>query len=136
LTSVPYISKFEYAHERDRADGVIEARLIPLVAARFKALAAPGRLALLAALHEGERSVSELVAATRRGQPNVSQHLANLSRAGLVSSRRQANRVLYRLADPYLARICDAVCESLAREAERSRRSAARLRPRRGSRRG
>ena len=102
---------------------MIEKRLIPLVAARFKALSEPGRLLILSALHDGEHSVGELVEATGRGQPNVSQHLASLLRAGLVSSRREANRVLYRLADPYLVRICGAVCESVTKSAgEQGRR--------------
>jgi ArsR family transcriptional regulator len=110
---------------------MIEAGLIPLVAARFKALSEPGRLAILAQLHGGERSVTELARATARGQPNVSQHLAQLLQAGLVASRRQANRVLYRLADPYVQRICDAVCASVARDAERRSRTLAALAPRR-----
>ena len=102
---------------------MIERRLIPLVAARFKALAEPGRLAILSALQDGERSVSELTEATARSQPNVSQHLASLLRAGLVAARRDANRVLYRLADPTIERICAAVCRSVTRGTlEQSRR--------------
>ena len=102
---------------------MIEKRLIPLVAARFKALSEPGRLAILSALQERERSVSELTQATARSQPNVSQHLASLLRAGLVASRRDGQHVLYRLADPYIERICAAVCESVTRSAvEHSRR--------------
>jgi ArsR family transcriptional regulator len=112
---------------------MIDKQLIPVVAARFKALSQPGRLAILSALHGGERSVSELVAATGRGQPNVSQHLAQLLQAGLVASRREGNRVLYRLADPYLQRICDAVCRSVASAAERRDRA---LSPARQHRRG
>ena len=92
---------------------MIESELIPLVAQRFKALGEPGRLALLAALQKGERSVSDLVGVTGRGQPNVSQHLAQLVHAGLVSSRRQGNRIFYRISDPYVLRICDAVCKSV-----------------------
>jgi DNA-binding transcriptional ArsR family regulator len=91
----------------------MNARLIPAVAARFKALSDPGRLAILAALQDGERSVSQLVATTGRSQPNVSQHVASLARAGLVASRRDGNRVFYRIADPCVAQICDAVCDSL-----------------------
>jgi ArsR family transcriptional regulator len=114
---------------------MIRRELIPLVAARFKALAEPGRLAILAALQQGELSVSELVEATGRGQPNVSQHLANLLKAGLVAARREGNRVLYRLADPYLQKICDAVCESVAQAAAEQRRALeAALRPRRDRR--
>ena len=93
---------------------MIEPELIPLVALRFKALGEPGRLALLAALQKGERSVSELVESTGRGQPNVSQQLANLVHAGLVASRREGNHIYYRISDPYVLRICDAVCKSVS----------------------
>ena len=97
---------------------MLDLELIPAVAARFKALGDPGRLCLLAELHEGERSVSELVRATRRSQPNVSQQLSSLARAGFVTCRREGHRVIYSIADPYLRRICDAVCKSLAKRAE------------------
>lgn len=93
---------------------MIDAELIPLVAARFKALADEGRLALLSALQRGEKSVGELAEATRRSQPNVSQHLASLTHAGLVEARRDGTRVFYRIADPTVLRICEAVCSSLA----------------------
>jgi DNA-binding transcriptional ArsR family regulator len=101
---------------------MIEPELIPLVAARFKALGEPGRLAILSVLQDGEKSVSDLVRRTGRGQPNVSQHLASLSRAGLVASRREGHHVLYSLADPYLTRICDAVCQSLVASADAERK--------------
>ncbi len=100
---------------------MIEPELIPLVAKRFKALGEPARLELLAALQSGERSVSELVETTGRGQPNVSQHLKELVHAGLVAPRREGNHVFYRIVDRYLLRICDAVCRSVsAREAAAS----------------
>jgi ArsR family transcriptional regulator len=92
---------------------MIEPELIPLVAQRFKALGEPARLALLAALQQGEKSVSELVESTGRTQPNVSQHLKEMAHAGLVEARRDGARVFYRIADPYLNRICDAVCRSV-----------------------
>ncbi len=92
---------------------MIEPELIPMVAQRFKALGEPARLALLACLQRGERSVSQLVELTGRGQPNVSQHLKELVRAGLVAPRREGAHVYYRIADPYVTRICDAVCRSV-----------------------
>ena len=104
---------------------MIEPELIPLVAQRFKALAEPARLELLAALQQGERSVSELVELTGRGQPNVSQHLKEMVHAGLVAPRREGTRAYYRIADPYVSRICDAVCRSV-------RGPAGEKRPRRG----
>jgi len=96
---------------------VIEPELIPMVAARFKALSEPARLAILSALQTGEKSVGELVNASGRSQPNVSQHLASLLKAGLVTCRRDGNRVLYSNADPYVLKICDAVCSSLTARA-------------------
>ena len=93
---------------------MIEPALIPAVAARFKVLGVPARLAILSAMQSGEKSVGDLVAATGRSQPNVSQHLAALAQARFVAMRREGNRVFYRVADPCLARICEAVCESLA----------------------
>jgi DNA-binding transcriptional ArsR family regulator len=92
---------------------MVDPELIPLVARRFKALGEPGRLALLVALQEGERSVSELVSLTGRTQPNVSQHLKQMAHAGLVAARREGARVFYGICDPYLSRICDAVCRSV-----------------------
>jgi DNA-binding transcriptional ArsR family regulator len=102
---------------------LMESDLIPLVAARFKALAYPRRLALLSALQGGERTVSDLAETIGRSQPNVSQHLASLARAGLVEARREGNRVYYRIADPYVLRICDAVCASLAAQARADRQN-------------
>lgn len=93
---------------------MIDPELIPVVAARFRALGEPGRLEILQAMQAGEQSVSALVSATGRSQPNVSQHLAQLAAAGLVGARREGQRVFYRVTDPYLARICEAVCDSLA----------------------
>lgn len=111
---------------------MIDAELIPKVAVRFKALADEGRLSLLAALQRGERSVGDLAQATGRSQPNVSQHLASLTHAGLVAARRDGTRAYYSIADPTVLRICDAVCDSLAAPARSERRS---VRPSRGARR-
>jgi DNA-binding transcriptional ArsR family regulator len=109
---------------------VIDADLIPRVAARFKALADERRLALLSALQRGERSVGELAELTGRPQPNVSQHLASLTHAGLVEARRDGTRAFYRIADPTILRICEAVCDSLAvhERAERPARAPRRRR--------
>jgi DNA-binding transcriptional ArsR family regulator len=65
-----------------------------------RALADPKRLCVLEALASGERSVSELSRDAGCQVPNMSQHLAVLRGAGLVSSRRDGNTIYYRLADP------------------------------------
>ena len=47
----------------------------------------------------GELSVSDLSIRVGCQVPNMSQHLAVLRRAGLVTSRRDGNTILYRLTD-------------------------------------
>lgn len=65
-----------------------------------KALSHGGRLEILELLEQGERSVEAL--AERLGLPvaNTSQHLRLMRRAGLLASRRDGKRVLYRSSDP------------------------------------
>lgn len=65
--------------------------------APFEALGEPTRRAILELLRPGPRAVTELAAALPVSQPAVSQHLGVLRRAGLVESRRQGRRSLYRL---------------------------------------
>jgi ArsR family transcriptional regulator len=69
-------------------------------AAVGRALADPKRLCVLESLAVGELSVGELSTRVGCQVPNMSQHLAVLRRAGLVSSRRDGATVYYRLADP------------------------------------
>lgn len=65
-----------------------------------RALADPKRLCVLESLAGGELSVSELSNQVGCQVPNMSQHLAVLRSAGLVTSRRDRNTIYYRLADP------------------------------------
>ncbi len=69
-------------------------------AAVGRALADPKRLCVLELLSAGELSVGDLSTRVGCHVPNMSQHLAVLRRAGLVSSRRDGTTVYYRLADP------------------------------------
>ena len=63
----------------------------------FQALADPSRRAIFEALARGETAVKELTARFDISQPAISQHLAVLKDAGLVSSRREGRRVYYRV---------------------------------------
>ena len=65
-----------------------------------KALGHPQRLELVEQIGQGPRSVEVL--AVKLGLPvaNVSQHLQNMRRAGLVEASRQGRFVIYRLSDP------------------------------------
>jgi DNA-binding transcriptional ArsR family regulator len=65
----------------------------------FRALADPTRRAVFERLAGREMSVSELKAGFDVSQPAISQHLATLRSAGLVSERREGRHAYYR-ADP------------------------------------
>ena len=64
-----------------------------------RALGHRHRLELLEQVAQGERNVETLAARVGLSIANASQHLQQLRRAGLVTSRRQGKFVLYRLAD-------------------------------------
>ncbi|MBM7113876.1 ArsR/SmtB family transcription factor [Archangium primigenium] len=63
----------------------------------FQALADPSRRAIFESLTRGEAAVKDLTARFAISQPAVSQHLAALKEAGMVSSRREGRRVFYRV---------------------------------------
>jgi rhodanese-related sulfurtransferase/DNA-binding transcriptional ArsR family regulator len=63
-----------------------------------QALANGRRAELVELLAQGERSVDQAAAEIGQSVANTSQHLRVLARAGVATSRRDGNRVLYRLA--------------------------------------
>ena len=63
----------------------------------FNAVAEPRRRQLLDVLADGERSVTELIAALGLGQPQVSKHLRILREVGLVQVRADGRKHIYRL---------------------------------------
>ncbi len=65
----------------------------------FRGLSDGSRLAILEALREGPRSVSEVVSATGLTQPNVSNHMACLLDCGLVVREQRGRFACYGLAD-------------------------------------
>lgn len=86
-----------------------------LAALEEKAAEAAGLLRLLAnekrllmlchMVSEGELSVGALAEAVGLSQPALSQHLALLREDGLVATRKEAQVVYYRLADPRAGRL-------------------------------
>jgi ArsR family transcriptional regulator len=86
---------------------------VALVAERFRILGEPVRIRILQVLQDGERNVSDLVAAIGSTQPNVSKHLRILQESGIVARRQQGNLVYYEIADPSVLDLCDAVCSSV-----------------------
>jgi ArsR family transcriptional regulator len=65
----------------------------------LKAMSHPLRLKILCTLGEQEVSVQEIVEKVGTSQSNISQHLAILRDKGILASRKDANRVYYRVSD-------------------------------------
>jgi len=65
----------------------------------IKAIAHPLRLKILCVLGEQEISVQDIVEMVGTSQSNISQHLAILRDKGVLSTRKDANRVYYRIGD-------------------------------------
>jgi len=70
-----------------------------LLARFFRGLDDPTRLLILTLLLDGERCVSDLVAAIGSPQGRISSHLGCLRWCGYVATRREGRNVYYRLAD-------------------------------------
>ena len=86
---------------------------LELIASWFRVLAEPSRLRILRALEEGERNITDLVAATGLTQANVSRHVQSLVDAGMVGRRREGLQAICFIADPTIAELCDRVCTNL-----------------------
>lgn len=65
----------------------------------LKAMSHPLRLKILCTLGEEEVSVQDIVDNVGTSQSNISQHLAILRDKGILASRKDANRVFYRIDD-------------------------------------
>ena len=94
-----------------QSDAVFES-----VAELFALLSTPVRLKIIGALCNGEKNVSELLAQIDTTQPNMSQHLATLYRAGVLGKRRDATQIYYRIESERAATLCRAVCTQIAVE--------------------
>ena len=69
----------------------------------FKALADPTRRQILEDLRPGELTAGEITSRFKISAPSISRHLGLLKSAGLVTERREANRIYYSLVEERLA---------------------------------
>ncbi len=74
-----------------------------------KALASGRRAEIVDVLAQGERSVEELSTEISQSLANTSHHLQALARAGLVTSRRDGTRIIYRLASESVETLWEAL---------------------------
>ena len=91
------------------ASGQAKAALFDALASVAQALGSGRRAEIVDVLAQGERSVEELAGEISQSVANTSQHLQVLARAGLVRSRREGTRIIYRLASDRVAELWAAV---------------------------
>ncbi|MFC4008801.1 ArsR/SmtB family transcription factor [Nonomuraea purpurea] len=95
-------------YARDNASGAIPSQEQPTPAQvdaavhAFRLLSDGTRLRLMWLLSSAEQDVNSLAQAIGAARPSVSQHLAKLRLAGLVDTRRDGRRVLYRARDSHV----------------------------------
>lgn len=73
---------------------------IETAARSLKAISHPLRLKILCVVGDQEVCVQDIVDAVGTSQSNISQHLGILRDKGVLQTRKDANRVFYRVADP------------------------------------
>ena len=80
----------------------------------FAVLSTPIRLRIISELCQGEKNVGQLLDHIDVAQPNMSQHLNIMYRAGILGKRRQGAQMFYRIADESAVMVCRAVCTQVA----------------------
>ncbi len=86
-------------------ESVLPADQVDLAVEVFRMLADPTRVRLLWSLIDTELSVNDLAALLDRPPASVSQHLAKLRMARLVSTRRDGTHIYYRLENVHVAQL-------------------------------
>ena len=96
------MNEFQYA---------MQDRDIDRTCRSLKAMCHPLRLRILCTLGSSEYSVQDIVEMVGTSQSNISQHLAILRDKGILTSRKEANRVFYRVGDERTLRLIEMMRE-------------------------
>jgi DNA-binding transcriptional ArsR family regulator len=83
----------------------MSAPLYQLKAEFFRTLGHPARIRVLELLSQREHAVSEMLPEVHVEPANLSQQLAVLRRAGLVTTRKEGSAVYYSLTSPHVAEL-------------------------------
>ena len=93
-------------------------QVFELAAEVFRVMSAPMRLKIISALCQGEKNVGELLAHVPTTQPNMSQHLNTLYKAGVLGKRREGVQIYYRIINERVVSLCRVVCTQIAMEGD------------------
>ena len=77
----------------------LTGKAIEVMAAKFRALGEANRFKLIFAIGNGEKNVTQLIAATGLTQANVSKHLRILTDGGILIRRKKGIFVFYSTVD-------------------------------------
>ncbi len=75
----------------------------------LKVLGDPNRLRIIELLREGELCQCEILPVIGQSQPTVSRHLRLLKRAGVLKSRRDGTRIMYKVASENVFTLVDLI---------------------------
>ncbi|MFU8947662.1 ArsR/SmtB family transcription factor [Mycetocola zhadangensis] len=90
-----------------------DSQYVELAVEVFGMLADATRVRLILALRDDELSVNHLADIVEKSPASVSQHLAKLRLARIVSTRQEGTRVFYRLANEHASRlVSDAIFQA------------------------
>ena len=87
---------------------------VEVAAETFRMLASPTRLLIVWQLTHSEFDVTGLAEAVQASVQTVSQHLAKMRLAGLVSSRRDGRRIFYVVDDPHVVEMVNQIFDHIA----------------------
>lgn len=88
----------------------VDSHYVELAVEVFAMLADATRVRIILALRDGELSVGALANMVGKPSPAVSQHLAKMRLAHMVSTRQEGTKVMYRLEDEHARQlVADAV---------------------------
>lgn len=91
----------------------VDSGYVELAVEIFAMLADATRIRIILALREGERSVNDLAEAVGKSPAAVSQHLAKMRLARIVSTRQVGTRVFYRLENEHASTlVSDAIFQA------------------------
>ncbi len=98
---------------KEKFGRVVVAEELQRIATRFKMLGEPMRLRILQAVCQEPHTVNDIVNATGSTQANVSKHLALLAAAGILTRKKDGQRVYYGMKDQMTVKLCELVRSQL-----------------------
>jgi len=77
------------------------------VARVLKVLGDPNRIKIIELLRDGEHCQCDIIPFVGQSQPTISRHLRMLEENGILLSRKDGVKVIYRISDPSVLKIVD-----------------------------